>query len=257
MLHGRAVAITWVGVVLALAGWACESSRSPGGFQPDLIPPTISLTSGKTPPAIDTQKIASGMHFTVSATDNLALNDIRLIFLGRPDRYHRHHLLQSDPAGRDAAGEPRVPGELGRRRPHHDRRPRDRRYRELRRRHARHLPGQRQRAERRAAVPGARRARVPGQVRPDPHHAEQTGGSSAWDGSSAGGGVNRRRPATRSRSRSRSRRPSTSSTRWSSSRPPGRLRSPVSPRTRNRRGPPAGRWSSPSCPRRTTSRRPP
>ncbi len=82
MLHGRAVAITWVGVVLALAGWACESSRSPGGFLPDLIPPTISLTSGKTPPAIDTQKIASGMHFTASATDNLALNDIRLIFSG-------------------------------------------------------------------------------------------------------------------------------------------------------------------------------
>jgi hypothetical protein len=69
-------------VVSALAGWACESSRSPGGYLPDLVPPTITLSTAKTPPAIDTQKIANGLHFTASATDNLALNDIRLVFSG-------------------------------------------------------------------------------------------------------------------------------------------------------------------------------
>lgn len=82
MRHRRAVAILWVSVVLALAGWACESSRHPGGFQPDLVPPTIHLSSGKTRPAIDTQQIAGGLNFTVGATDNLALNDIRLVFAG-------------------------------------------------------------------------------------------------------------------------------------------------------------------------------
>ena len=52
MLQGRAVAIAWVSVVAALAGWACESSRSPGGFQPDLVPPTIIVNSPKAQPAI-------------------------------------------------------------------------------------------------------------------------------------------------------------------------------------------------------------
>jgi hypothetical protein len=82
MPQRRGVAILWVTIVLALAGWACESSRAPGGFQPDLVPPTISLKSGKTRPAIDTQLIAGGLNFTVTATDNLALNDIRLVFAG-------------------------------------------------------------------------------------------------------------------------------------------------------------------------------
>jgi hypothetical protein len=82
MRHARAVLILWASVVLALAGLACESARNPGGFQPDLVPPTISLTDAKTPPAIDTQPIAGGLNFTVGATDNLALNDIRLIYSG-------------------------------------------------------------------------------------------------------------------------------------------------------------------------------
>jgi hypothetical protein len=82
MRHARAVLVLWVSCVLALAGGACESARNPGGFQRDLVPPTISLTDAKTPPAIDTQPIAGGLNFTVGATDNLALNDIRLIFSG-------------------------------------------------------------------------------------------------------------------------------------------------------------------------------
>ena len=82
MRQRRAVAILWGSLVLVLAGWACESSPHPGGFQPDLIPPTIDVRGAKTPPAIDTQQIASGLTFTVGATDNLALNDIRLVFSG-------------------------------------------------------------------------------------------------------------------------------------------------------------------------------
>ena len=77
MVQGRAVATLWGLCVLALAGWACETTRTPGGFQQDLIPPTISVTT-----TADTQPIASGLTFTVAATDNLALNDIRLIFSG-------------------------------------------------------------------------------------------------------------------------------------------------------------------------------
>lgn len=82
MRQGRAIRVLWSSGVLALAGWACESARNPGGFQPDLVPPTIALTSAKAAPAIDTQQIASGLSFAVGATDNLALNDIRLVFAG-------------------------------------------------------------------------------------------------------------------------------------------------------------------------------
>ena len=82
MRQGRAVAVLWGSCVLALAGWACESARNPGGFQPDLVPPTIKLSSAKTRPAIDTELIANGLSFTVGATDNLALNDVKLTFSG-------------------------------------------------------------------------------------------------------------------------------------------------------------------------------
>jgi hypothetical protein len=77
MLQGRAVTTLWGLCVLALVAWACESTRNPGGFQQDLIPPTIKLTT-----TADTQPIASGLTFTVAATDNLALNDIRLTYSG-------------------------------------------------------------------------------------------------------------------------------------------------------------------------------
>jgi len=70
-------AIVWGGMALALTAWACESAKNPGGFQRDLVPPTITLTTTQ-----DTQQIANGLSFTASATDNLALNDIRLIYSG-------------------------------------------------------------------------------------------------------------------------------------------------------------------------------
>ena len=65
-----------LGVLVATAE-ACETARNPGGIQRDLIPPTIVLTT-----SADTQQIASGLSFTVSAGDNLGLQDVRLTFTG-------------------------------------------------------------------------------------------------------------------------------------------------------------------------------
>src|SRR5213080_4322547 len=67
----------WWGMV-ALAGlWACETARSPSGSTCDLIPPVIQLTA-----SADTQPIASGLQFTVTASDNLSLKDIQLTYSG-------------------------------------------------------------------------------------------------------------------------------------------------------------------------------
>ena len=57
---------------------ACETARNPGGVQRDLTPPTITLSNT----VGDTQDIASGLAFTVNATDNLSLKTIRLTFTG-------------------------------------------------------------------------------------------------------------------------------------------------------------------------------
>src|SRR2546422_4014851 len=78
MLQGRGVRALWGSGVLLAAVWACETARNPAGIQRDLTPPTISLT--KAPP--DTQDIAAGLTFSVSATDNLGLKDIRLTYTG-------------------------------------------------------------------------------------------------------------------------------------------------------------------------------
>jgi hypothetical protein len=68
----------WRGIV-ALAGsvWACETARNPGGIQRDLIPPTIKLKA-----AADTEQIASGLSFSIAASDNLSLADIQLTYSG-------------------------------------------------------------------------------------------------------------------------------------------------------------------------------
>src|SRR2546422_41255 len=78
MVQGRGVRALWGSGVLLAAVWACETARNPSGIQRDLTPHTISLT--KTPP--DTQDIAAGLTFSVSATDNLGLKDIRLTYTG-------------------------------------------------------------------------------------------------------------------------------------------------------------------------------
>src|SRR2546426_4493174 len=78
MLQGRGVRALWGSGVLLAAVWACETARNPAGIQRDLTPPTISLTKA----APDTQDIAQGLTFSVSATDNLGLKDIRLTYTG-------------------------------------------------------------------------------------------------------------------------------------------------------------------------------
>jgi len=78
MRHARRGTVLWGLVASILALWGCETTRNPGGTQPDNQPPTIALTNT----VGDTQAIANGLHFTVSATDNLGLKNIRLTFSG-------------------------------------------------------------------------------------------------------------------------------------------------------------------------------
>ena len=78
MRHARRGTVLWGIVVSVLALWACETTRNPGGIQRDNLSPVISLSNT----AGDTQAIASGLHFNVSATDNLALKSVRLTFSG-------------------------------------------------------------------------------------------------------------------------------------------------------------------------------
>ena len=67
-------------LVLALALWAgaCETTRNPGGIQRDVTAPSIKLTNT----AGDTQDIAGGLRFNISAIDNLALKNIHITFSG-------------------------------------------------------------------------------------------------------------------------------------------------------------------------------
>jgi hypothetical protein len=74
---GRGTALLSVGA-LALAVWACETARNIGGIQRDVTPPAITLTNT----AGDTQDIAGGLRFNVSAVDNLALLSVNLTFSG-------------------------------------------------------------------------------------------------------------------------------------------------------------------------------
>ena len=68
----------WGMSALALAIWACETTRNPGGIQRDTQVPSIVLTNS----AGDTQDIAGGLRFNISAVDNLALKSIELTFTG-------------------------------------------------------------------------------------------------------------------------------------------------------------------------------
>src|SRR5260370_39803012 len=94
MRQHRAKRLFWATTVLAVMTWGCETSRTPGGFIRDIIPPTIILTT-----AADTQQIASGLTFTVTAADNLALNDVSLTYssgyLAQTDTIFRNLTLTS------------------------------------------------------------------------------------------------------------------------------------------------------------------
>src|SRR5436190_1034719 len=74
MRRGRGL---WGMCALAGALLGCETTRNPGGVQRDVVPPTIQLKT-----ASDTQDIAGGLNFSVVATDNLGLKDIRLTYTG-------------------------------------------------------------------------------------------------------------------------------------------------------------------------------
>src|SRR5437773_4859890 len=68
----------WCAIVaVAAVVGACETARNPGGIQRDVNPPSIVLSA-----AADTQAIASGLSFSVNATDNLGLKDIRITYSG-------------------------------------------------------------------------------------------------------------------------------------------------------------------------------
>src|SRR5437764_1409941 len=75
MRRGRG--LPWGMCALAGALLGCETTRNPGGVQRDVVPPTIQLKT-----ASDTQDIAGGLNFSVVATDNLGLKDIRLTYTG-------------------------------------------------------------------------------------------------------------------------------------------------------------------------------
>lgn len=68
----------WGISALALAIWACETTRTPIGTRVDTTPPTILLTNT----AGDTQDIAGGLRFSVQALDNLGLKTVELTFSG-------------------------------------------------------------------------------------------------------------------------------------------------------------------------------
>ena len=72
MRQARRGTALWGIAVSALALWACETTRHIGGLQPDTQEPNITLSNT----AGDTQPIANGLHFSVSAIDNIALKEI-------------------------------------------------------------------------------------------------------------------------------------------------------------------------------------
>ncbi|MGH7607652.1 MAG: hypothetical protein ACREME_09945 [Gemmatimonadales bacterium] len=78
MRQARRGVVIWGALISALAIWACETTRNPGGIQRDVTSPNITLSNA----AGDTQPIANGLTFGVSAVDNLALKSIRLTFSG-------------------------------------------------------------------------------------------------------------------------------------------------------------------------------
>src|SRR5881409_3072985 len=77
MRQGRRAGLLWGMCALVGAVGACETSRNPGQIVRDHVPANIQLTT-----SADTQDIAGGLTFGVTATDNLGLKDIRLTYTG-------------------------------------------------------------------------------------------------------------------------------------------------------------------------------
>src|SRR5258708_28145699 len=79
MRQGKALRAWWGITALVTTVWACETTRNPIGTQRDLTPPVIVLSNT----AGDTQAIAGGVRFTVTATDNPSFRTIRLTYPAR------------------------------------------------------------------------------------------------------------------------------------------------------------------------------
>jgi hypothetical protein len=77
MRQARRGRILWGIVVSTIALWGCETTRNPGGIQRDLRPPLIQLST-----VADTQEIADGLKFNVSASDDLGLKSVNLTLSG-------------------------------------------------------------------------------------------------------------------------------------------------------------------------------
>src|SRR5260370_3017241 len=77
MRAGREVRALWGIVVCAAAVWACETTRNPGGIRRAQTPRKQKRTATG-----DSQDIAGGLNFTVTASDNLSLATIRLTYSG-------------------------------------------------------------------------------------------------------------------------------------------------------------------------------
>src|SRR5437667_842168 len=77
MRQGRRAGLLWGMCALVGAVGACETSRNPGQIVRDQVPPNIQLTT-----SADTQDIAGGAQFGVTATDNRGLKDIQLTYPG-------------------------------------------------------------------------------------------------------------------------------------------------------------------------------
>src|SRR5258706_559532 len=78
MRQGKALRAWWGITALVATVGACETTRNPIGTQRDVTAPVIVLSNTQG----DTQAIANGLRFTVTANDNLGLKTIRLSYSG-------------------------------------------------------------------------------------------------------------------------------------------------------------------------------
>jgi len=81
MRAGRNVRRLLVVALGAAALGGCETAASNGGIQRDVVAPRLTLTTpNSATPKSDSQSIANGLTFSVSASDNVALDSVDLTF---------------------------------------------------------------------------------------------------------------------------------------------------------------------------------
>lgn len=77
MTHRTLRRVWWL-VVGAATVLACNENRTSGGFTPDTTPPTVAIVK----PSSDTLTLQSGIVFSVTASDNLALQSLHIGLAG-------------------------------------------------------------------------------------------------------------------------------------------------------------------------------